>query len=473
MLFNSLEYAILLGAVFVLYWWLARQRALRLLLLLGASYVFYAWWSAYYLILMVASGAAAYLIGRQLHRASTPGRRRAWLALGVTSNLALLGTFKYCNFFLASLGAGLERLGVHAPAWHLDLLVPVVGISFYTFEALSYLVDIYRGRLEPTDTPLEFLVFIAFFPHLVAGPILRAHDFLPQLRREPRLDAEAGGRGLFLICVGLAKKAVIADLLAVNLVDRVFDVPSRFTSPELLAGVYGYALQIYCDFSAYSDLAMGSALLLGLSLPQNFDLPYRAASLPEFWQRWHISLSTWLRDYLYLPLLGSSRARWRAVLSLFLTFLLGGLWHGPSWSFVAWGALHGVGLAVSRAWADLKGGRRPARRLVTRGLLTLATFHYVCLGWIFFRAPTFERGFEVLSGIFAGRGGTANLTPLVWGVLGAGLVTHLLPRGLVRGCERAMVALPAVAQALLLVAVVLGIRWAGTTAVVPFIYFQF
>jgi D-alanyl-lipoteichoic acid acyltransferase DltB (MBOAT superfamily) len=474
MLFNSLEYAILLAVVFFGYFALARLRLLRLGLLLVASYVFYSWWSAYYLVLIVGSSTADYLVGRKLFAARTPRARKAWVVLSVTANLTLLGTFKYFNFFVGSLDAGLASLGLGGLGVHLNVVVPV-GISFYTFESLSYIIDIYRGKLEPAQSPLEFLVFIAFFPHLVAGPIIRPYDFLPQLRPVPSLSLAAGGRGLFLICVGLVKKAVIADLLAVNLVDRVFELPSRYTSLELLAGVYGYAFQIYCDFSAYSDIAIGSALLLGLRLPVNFEHPYRAASLQDFWRRWHISLSSWLRDYLYISLGGSREGTLRTYRNLALTMLLGGLWHGASWTFVVWGALHGVGLAAGRALEDLRGARarRAPRALALQLLFVVLTFHYVCLGWVFFRAPTFERAWEVLRGIGALSGGAANVSAMLWAVLAAGLLTHLLPPSLLAALERALTRLPAPAQAAVVLAVVLGIRWAGTSAVVPFIYFQF
>jgi len=476
MLFNSLEYAILLAVVFLGYYALARLRLLRLAFLLVASYVFYAWWSAYYLVLIIGSSTADYLVGRKLHAARSTAASKAWVVLSVTANLTLLGTFKYFNFFVSSIDAGLAQLGLGGLGIHLNVVVPV-GISFYTFESLSYIIDIYRGKLEPAQSPLEFLVFIAFFPHLVAGPIIRPYDFLPQLRPVPSLSLEAGGRGLFLICVGLVKKAVIADLLAVNLVDRVFELPSRYTSAELIAGVYGYALQIYCDFSAYSDIAIGSALLLGLRLPTNFEHPYHAASLQDFWRRWHISLSSWLRDYLYISLGGSREGTFKTYRNLMLTMLLGGLWHGASWTFVVWGALHGVGLAVGRALEDLRDtrrrGPREPRSLALHLLLVVLTFHYVCLGWVFFRAPTFERAWEVLRGIGALSGGTANLSPMLWAVLAAGFLTHLLPRSVLAAAERALTLLPAPAQAAVVLWVVLGIRWAGTSAVVPFIYFQF
>jgi D-alanyl-lipoteichoic acid acyltransferase DltB (MBOAT superfamily) len=264
---------------------------------------------------------------------------------------------------------------------------------------------------------------------------------------------------------------IIADLLAVNLVDRIFETPVLYTSAELLAGVYGYAFQIYCDFSAYSDIAIGSALLLGLVLPENFNAPYRAVNLRDFWRRWHISLSTWLRDYLYVSLGGSRGSAAKTYRNLMLTMLLGGLWHGAGWTFVAWGAMHGAGLALTRAYQRWRG--TPSDSSLSRWVRLVLTFHLVCLGWIFFRAESFERAWEILQGLFALTGGTANISPLLWGLLAAGLATHLVPDRLVDRAQGLVVRLPSVAQAAFLVLVVAGIRMGRSSEVVPFIYFQF
>ena len=476
MLFNSLEYALLLTTVFVAYWSLSRLKALRLLVLLFASYLFYAWWSPYYLVLIIASSVLDYVVGGALHRSEDERRRKLLLLVSLVGNLGLLATFKYFNFFAGSVHAALAHLGLPAQRLHLDVVVPV-GISFYTFQSLSYTLDIYRRRLEPVSGPLSFLVFVAFFPQLVAGPIVRAAEFLPQLKAIPRLSAAQGGRGLFWIGVGLVKKVAIADLLAVNLVDRVFEMPARYTSAELACGVYAYALQIYCDFSAYSDIAIGSALLLGLSLPQNFNAPYRAVSLQDFWRRWHMSLSGWLRDYLYISLGGSRNGPWKTYRNLALTMLLGGLWHGAGWTFVVWGALHGLGLAATRAWqralGDGPAGEPHGGSRLVRWACIAATFHFVCPGWIFFRAPTFEGAWEVLSGLFALTGGTANISPLLWTLLFAGALTHLIPDRWVDRCADLVIRLPAPCQAALLCATVVAVRLAAASEVVPFIYFQF
>lgn len=468
--FASFEYAVLLSVVFVLYWSSGRHALPRLTVLGIASYTFYAWWSAYYLLLIVASSLLDYIVGLKLHAAREARHRKAWLFVSLVGNLGMLGVFKYYNFFAASIAAGLGELGFSVAAPTLSLLLPV-GISFYTFQSMSYTIDIYRGELEPERSPLPFLVFVAFFPQLVAGPIVRAKQFLPQLSLTPIISAREATRGFLLISLGLLKKALIADYLAVNLVDRVFDTPQLYTSTENVLGVYGYAAQIYCDFSAYSDIAIGSALLLGLTLPVNFEHPYRAGDLSDFWRRWHISLSSWLRDYLYIPLGGSRGTAWQTYRNLAITMLLGGLWHGAAWTFVVWGALHGGGLAVTRAFQRQFPGARSS--LAWRAFAVLATFHFVCLSWIYFRAPDFARAALMLQNIAAGTIGTANISPLLWLALAGGLLTHALPDRVVATGEDILQRLPAEVLGVLFVGVILLVRYAATSSVVPFIYFQF
>ncbi len=479
--FASLEYALLLSIVFVLYWAAGARPLPRLLVLLTASYTFYAWWSVYYLTLILASSMLDYVVGGRIHASSDPRVRRRWLLVSLAGNLGMLAIFKYFNFFSASVAAAISEFGLAATAPHLDVLLPV-GISFYTFQSMSYTIDIYRGELEPqhrargalssqVEDALPFIVFVAFFPQLVAGPIVRAKQFLPQLSAPPRLEPRAATLGFSLIALGLLKKAAIADLLAVNLVDRVFANPTLYTSTEALLGVYGYAFQIYCDFSAYSDIAIGSALLIGLKLPQNFEHPYRAANLREFWRRWHISLSSWLRDYLYIPLGGSRGGTWQTNRNLAITMLLGGLWHGAAWTFVIWGAMQGLGLAATRAFQRRFPGPRDG--LAWRAFAILLTFHFVCLSWVFFRAPSFARAFDVLAVIAGGSFGTANISPMLWALLAAGLLTHAIPDKAIETAQRAAHHLPPYVQAALLLGAVLAVRAAATTDAVPFIYFQF
>ncbi len=468
--FASLDYAILLTAVFVLYWAFGHKLLPRLIVLLVASYTFYAWWRVAYLGLIVASSLLDYFAGRRIYESEDPRRRRMWLGISLVGNLGMLGVFKYYNFLAISVSGALGYLGIVVEPRLLDILLPV-GISFYTFQSMSYTIDIYRGDLKPEDRALPFMVFVSFFPQLVAGPIVRARQFLPQLSATPSIDSRAATRAFVLIALGLLKKSVIADLLAVNLVDRVFENPMLYTSMESLLGVYGYAAQIYCDFSAYSDIAIGSALLLGLSLPINFDHPYRAASLQDFWRRWHISLSSWLRDYLYIPLGGSRGTSWKTYRNLAITMLLGGLWHGAAWTFVVWGALHGGGLAVTRAFQRRFPGRRET--WLWRSLAIVLTFHFVCLSWVFFRAKDFHHAGEVLSVIVGGTWGTANISPLLWGLLVAALATHAIRDFWRDALEEQLHRLPAPLLGALLVVVVLVVRAAATTDVVPFIYFQF
>jgi D-alanyl-lipoteichoic acid acyltransferase DltB (MBOAT superfamily) len=353
-------------------------------------------------------------------------------------------------------------------------------------------VDVYRGDAEPAISYLDYLAFVSFFPTIVAGPILRARDLLPQLRSRIRLDADCGGRALFLIAIGLIKKIAIADYLSANLVDRVFDFPERFSSLEALAAVYAYALQIYADFSGYSDIAIGSALLLGFRLPENFDAPYRARSLAEFWRRWHISLSTWLRDYLFFSI-ADRRARGGAVLyaSLIVTMVVGGLWHGAAWSFVVWGLLHGSGLAAVRAAERLRKNRRDPAELRSRPLLDaiwaraaalagvrgaiagVVTFHFVCLTWIFFRADGVPQALALLRTVGGRTWSAANLSPGVLAVVALAFVAHFIPNALFDRARSRFVNLPVFAQATLLFGLCVGLYTVASSDVMPFIYARF
>jgi D-alanyl-lipoteichoic acid acyltransferase DltB (MBOAT superfamily) len=318
----------------------------RLVVLFVASSLFYHAWAAampgpyrYLLALLLGTIVLDYYLGIWIERTADPRGRKALVIVSLCSNLGILVFFKYADFFTQDV--------LHLPVEPLHLILPA-GISFHTFQSLSYTIDVYRKQLRATRSVITFATFVLFFPQLVAGPIVRAQDLLPQLEELPALELPAATAGLFRIIVGLFKKIALADTLALALVDRVFEAPERFSAIEVVAGVYAYALQIYLDFSAYSDIAIGSAQVLGFTLPENFRTPYRSANLQEFWRRWHISLSTWLRDYLYIGLGGSKGAAWRTYVNLIATMVLGGLWHGASWAFIVWGALHGVGLAVTR-----------------------------------------------------------------------------------------------------------------------------
>lgn len=382
MVFNSFEYWLFLFFVVLL----ARACNLRWrnLLLLGASYVFYGLWDYRFLSLLWLSTGVDFLVGLRIAGTSDQARRRAWLLVSLCVNLGVLGFFKYADFFASSLVQFLDPAGIRLAPWALEVVLPV-GISFYTFQSLSYTLDVYRGHLPAERSLSRFALYVAFFPQLVAGPIERSTRLLPQLARLHRSDIEQISSGMWLCLWGLFKKVVIADNVAV-LPDAVYGTPETASGPEVLVATYAFAIQIYCDFSGYTDIARGSARILGFDLMRNFDVPYLSRSMQEFWRRWHISLSTWLRDYLYIPLGGGRGSKARTSVNLGITMLLGGLWHGANWTFLLWGAFHGALLILERATGAreallLAGGPGKAIRI-------LITFHLVVFGWLIFRADS-------------------------------------------------------------------------------------
>src|SRR5438105_3523566 len=370
-------------------------------ILVVASYYFYAQWDWRFCFLLALSTALSYAAGLLLGATRRPERRRLVVGAAVALHLGVLGVFKYFDFFVLSANQLARLLGLEHEVPFVEILLPI-GISFFTFHGISYVTDVYRGDALVCRNPLDMALYMSFFPQLVAGPIVRAAYFLPQLAR-PSAEPIPIAPALLLILGGLFKKVVIANYLAAGLVDPVFAAPTSYGAPDLLLAVYGYAVQIYCDFSAYSDIAIALAALLGLRFPANFKQPYRAERLREFWQRWHISLSTWLRDYLYRPLGGNRHGRLKTYRNLMLTMLLGGIWHGAGWKFIAWGALHGGGLALERLLEPWIGRRAlsPAAKIVA----TLIVFHFVCLAWIFFRAEDFAVASLYIGGLFGGWSG--------------------------------------------------------------------
>ena len=420
MIFTELRFLAFFLGVFALNWTL-RNRAARHLVLLAASYVFYGAWDARFLGLIILSTVADFCAALLLERHGTPPRlRRLVLGSAVTLNLGILGLFKYYNFFADSLVALLASFDVTVSQPTLQLVLPV-GISFYTFQSLSYTIDVYRGQLRAERSLLSYALYIAFFPQLVAGPIVRAVDFLPQLARNPDIRTVPWRPLLLLFFWGYAKKAAFSDNLA-PWVDAFFAAPHTFDHASHWLGVLLYAAQIYCDFSGYSDMAIATAGLLGYQLCRNFDHPYVSTSPREFWRRWHISLSTWLRDYLYIPLGGNRGPTSRVATNLMLTMLLGGLWHGAAWTFVAWGALHGAALVVDRWWP-----RRPDanNRIHITLLGWIVTMLIVLTGWVFFRAATFADATRVLTGLMGGGDGGASLPAIFWWHLAAAFAVHL------------------------------------------------
>jgi D-alanyl-lipoteichoic acid acyltransferase DltB (MBOAT superfamily) len=471
LLFNTLAYAKFFAIVFAVSWLLVSARRVRLGFLLLASYYFYQAYDYRFLLLIFASSTADFWLGNAIAHATTPRRRKHWLLLTVVMNLGILAFFKYANFGAEVLHDALRALGLHPSAFALAIPLPI-GISFFTFESMSYVIDVYRGDVQPQKSYLEYLTFVAFFPHLVAGPIVRPRDLLPQLAARPRWDGARGSQALLLIGTGLFKKIAIGDYLALNLVDRVFDAPVRYSALECYVAVVAYAVQIYSDFSGYTDIAIGSAELLGVRFPNNFDAPYTAYDVVDFWRRWHISLSTWLRDYLYIPLGGNRRGRLRTYFNLLATMVLGGLWHGAKWTYVMWGALHGVGLALNRALRELSGRERPAS-ITGRLLGTLLTFHFVLFAWIFFRADDFRAARVMLTQLATLSSYHPNLDSRVLAVLALGLVLHVLPARIEGALRQRFGSLPAMAQGVVLFCLLLVVRRMASSEAVPFVYFQF
>lgn len=473
MLFPTIDFAIFFAVVFCVGWALARRPAYWKVAMIVASYVFYGWWDWRFVFLLLASTIINQAGALSLGRTRRPGVRRTLVTATLAADLGLLGWFKYYGFLALNVDQLTHLAGWGSPLPLLAITLPV-AISFFTFMGMSYVIDVYRDRLTPA-TWVDAATFLSFFPHLVAGPIVRGSELLPQLRRRRDPSGIDFPRAAWLIFAGLFKKVVISSYLSSAIVDPVFAVPSQHSSLEALFAVYGYAVQIYADFSGYTDIAIGIALLLGVEFPPNFDAPYSARSLQDFWRRWHMTLSRWLRDYLYIPL-GGSRGSWAATArNIMITMVLGGLWHGAGWTFVAWGALHGIGQVV---------GHRRHQRRIARGLPALpggwwrtasqrfVTFQLVCLGWVFFRATSFSNALDVLRALL--RPGPAPLvTAAVLAAVGFGIFSQYLPAGVPARLTAGFARLAPVAQGAVLAGVLLMITTLGPPGVAPFIYFRF
>jgi alginate O-acetyltransferase complex protein AlgI len=475
-LFNSIEFLVFLPVVLFVYCVLTHR--FQNYWLIAASYVFYGFWDWRFLTLIFVSTVVDFTVGRAIAATEDERRRKRLLLSSLTANLGILGFFKYFGFFVDSAVELVDLLGFTVHVWTLEILLPV-GISFYTFQTLSYTLDIYRRRIEPSNDFSTFALFVAYFPQLVAGPIERARNLLPRLASPRQIGWPGIAVGLELIIIGYVKKVGIADTLG-PMVDVTFGNPEITGGPDLLLGAYLFSLQIYCDFSGYSDIARGVSRLFGIDLMRNFNQPYLSSSVTEFWRRWHISLSTWLRDYLYIPLGGNRHGRLRTYRNLMVTMLLGGLWHGASWTFVAWGGLHALYLAGHKLLLARQGLRYPPSEnglSIARIVKIVVTFHLVTLAWIFFRSETFPHAFSYLSGIVEWRvadqlPGLSWLSPSLLLLVGslfaidtwqahrgdhAFMVSwHWVPRGLAYA-------------SLILLTLTLG----NLNENVPFIYFQF
>lgn len=475
-------FALILGLYSLLY----RKNTWRNIYLLAVSWYIYFQMNGAFLSLLVFSGLANYGLGLSINKFR---KNYISLVLAIGFNLALLFYFKYAYFFTETvnnsfhtnyivfnwLGWFLNQLS--AGMADVNTIILPIGISFYTFQAISYLVDVHQRRVGVVRNPIDFCFYLSFFPQLVAGPIIRAAAFIPQLYQKYQLSKEEFSHAIFLILKGLLKKLIIADFLALNLVDRVFAEPGAYSGLENLLGIYAYSVQIYCDFSGYTDIAIGLALILGFKIPVNFNTPYRAASLSDFWHRWHISLSLWLRDYLYIPLGGNRKGKLRMHVNLIVTMLLGGFWHGASWQFVIWGALHGIGLSLEKLWKSIFPGKSSSSG-IKRFLSIMLTFQIVSLAWVFFRADdmrTVHRMYYQLTQHFMPqltREGISAYGFTLY-VLAFGFVLIWFPFSWKEKMRGWFINLPMGAQIILAAVLILLIQTIAGAQIQPFIYFRF
>lgn len=495
LLFNSGLFLGLFTVFYIIYVLVKSQRhdLFRKLYVIVFSLFFYYKAGGNYYILLVVCALVTHWFSVFMYKTDKQSTRKLILAVVVIVNLGMLAYYKYANFLIDNINA----------IFHGDLslknIVLPIGISFFVFEAISYAVDLYRRQMEPAKSTLDFCFYITFFPKLVAGPIIRAKDFLPQMYKKLQLTKEEAGGALFLIVIGLIKKAVISDYISTNFVDRIFDSPLIYSSFENLMAVYGYTLQIYCDFSGYSDMAIGLSLLMGFHIPANFNMPYKSQSITEFWRRWHISLSSWLRDYLYISLGGNRRGKFRTYLNLFLTMLIGGLWHGASWKFVIWGGLHGFVLALERflkQFIPLSSDNR-----LVRCIRIFITFHIVAFCWIFFRAGSFDIARDVIASIgnltfnfninqqsmsdlWNFKINFLDLLPKEWAavidayrnvflIMMIGYIMHFLPERFIDWLKNGFTAMPLVLKAVFTGLAIWLVYATASSGPQPFIYFQF
>jgi D-alanyl-lipoteichoic acid acyltransferase DltB (MBOAT superfamily) len=487
-LFTGFAFWVFFTVVVGLYSLLHKNVRVRNVYLLLVSIFFYYKTGGWFYTLLVFSCMSNYAWGMLIGNGSRKTIRLIALWAGVVMNLSLLAYFKYAFFFtdvLNSLVGDLFEPYNWLAAWWNSLtgtgidtseIILPIGISFFTFQAISYLVDVYKGRSAVVRNIFDFSFYLSFFPQLVAGPIVRASAFVPQLYKPYSLSKQEFGHALFLILCGLMKKLILSDFLAVNFIDRVFDAPGSFTGAENLMAVYGYALQIYGDFSGYTDMAIGVALLLGFRLPVNFNSPYKATSLTDFWRRWHISLSTWLRDYLYIPLGGNRKGKIRMYINLMVTMVLGGLWHGANIRFVIWGTLHGAVLVFEKALSKFR--KRFFGRKILRPLMVLLTFHIVCVGWVFFRAETADHVWQMFNRMWYSFDIIVLWQlwvayPLIFGVMAGGFILHGLPDKWQEFMRGKFIGFPLWGKSVIVLIVLFILHLFFKTDIQPFIYFRF
>jgi alginate O-acetyltransferase complex protein AlgI len=443
------------------------SKAKKIFLLL-ASYYFYAYWDYRFVLLMFLMSVINYYIGLKIENNHHENQRKNWLIGSVIFNLTILGFFKYFNFFIDSANVLLADMGARFP--FLEIILPV-GISFITFEVMSYTIDIYRKSTKSPNSFMDLALLVAFFPHLIAGPILKPKHFLPQLQREIIIKWVNVEKGIQIFLFGLAKKVLIADRLAL-FVDPVFAAPERYSSGTIWLAVIGYAIQIYCDFSGYSDMAIGSAKCLGFDIPKNFNMPYLSRSITEFWRRWHISLSTWLREYLYISLGGNRKGKARQYINLMIVMLLGGLWHGASWNFVVWGGLHGLGLAIHKIYMDYIRKPNEKESFLYSFFSWLITFVFVCTAWVFFRSTDFTVSMTIIEKMYFldGTEGMKWYATSLFIILPVLIISHFIGS---RVGDYIHFRLNTFKGLFVLFFVLLGLLFLTAVSSSPFIYFQF
>jgi alginate O-acetyltransferase complex protein AlgI len=470
MLFPTIEFALFFAVVFPVTWFLNDRNTAKKCFLVAASYFFYAAWRWDFTFILAASSVVNFGLALVLGRLADGRGRLPMLWLGVAFNLGVLCAFKYYNFFAASAMNLAASLGFEVAIPFFEVGLPI-AISFLTFHVLSYIIDVYHRKLAPTRSLVDILLYISFFPHLIAGPIVRAKAFLEQTVHRSNPKDIRLGFAVFLIVGGLFKKVIIANYLATDFVDGVFRSPTEYSRLDLLIGMYAYAFEIYCDFSAYTDIAIGVANLLGYQFPQNFNQPYRALSVQDFWRRWHMTLSFWLRDYLYIPLGGNRLGKLRTYLNILITMGLGGLWHGANFTYVIWGFLHGGALVVERMLGITgEGGHRRVPTVIS----WFVTFHFVCLTWVFFRAPSLDGAWAYLTTLVSGDAiWSTTVTPLVAAMLVLGAFTQIIPNDWFERLEVRYDRASLAVKVALPFAVIFLVCVASPSGLPPFIYFQF
>ncbi|RPH32219.1 MAG: MBOAT family protein [Bacteroidales bacterium] len=489
-IFTEVSFWVFFTLLMLGYSFVFRKPYLRTIYLLLFSFFFYYKSSGLFFVLLIFATICDYTTGILIPISSKKWVKKLLVGISVAINLGVLAYFKYAYFFTTSinsfLGTNFEVVN-YLSLWtnqlfnaHFDtltILLPV-GISFYTFQTISYTVDIYREKLKPVRNILDFGFYVSFFPQLVAGPIVRAAEFIPQIYKKYSLSWQEFNHAYYLILNGLIKKMLISDFISINFVDRVFDSPSSYSGFENLMATYGYALQIYCDFSGYTDIAIGVALLLGFRLPINFNSPYKAVNITDFWRRWHISLSTWLRDYLYIPLGGNRKGKVISYLNLMITMLLGGLWHGANIRFVVWGGIHGLSLVIHKLWLSIFPTPKGKSSTWKRFLAGFVTFQVVCLSWVFFRTSSIDKAMEMLNQIHSRFGMESIISAItnqigIYGLITIGFAIHWLPVSFKESYRGAFIkstlALKVVAT-LLIAFIILQFK---ASEIQPFIYFRF